>query len=426
MNQVEKSIQELTKTLQDKTVFIAVSAGIDSTLLLELASKYFTIIALHVNYKLRGVESDEDQKFLEEFCKERNIRLQTKVYDLGYELKQKPTNLQNRARQIRYDFFQDYLKKHKNAVLFIGHHADDQVETFFLHYFRNSGLAGLSGMKKRQDQIIRPFLDFSKQELIQCAEELKLTWREDQSNAKNEYLRNRFRNEIIPFVEKEIPEIKTSVLNLMNVLRENQGQIEQEISVVLGALQKTNNILIHELKSWRDDRFIEFLRQMEIPTGFLTEFKKLLYSQKGSRLDLTSRSKYQKIIRERDSLYFVKKETEIVNLPKLKSRVVHALPTSYSKNKLYLDNSKIEGVLHVRKWKVGDRIYPIGLNGSKLISDVLTDAKVPHNERANQWVICDESKIISCGRFCIDRRAIASSESSIILCLEIIHSKAIQ
>ena len=426
MNQVEKSIQELTKSLQDKTVFIAVSAGVDSTLLLELASKYFTVIALHVNYKLRGDESDEDQKFLKEFCKERNIRLKTKVYDLGFELKQKPTNLQNRARQIRYDFFQDNLKKHTNSVLFIGHHSDDQVETFFLHYFRNSGLAGLSGMKKRQDRIIRPFLDFSKQELIQCAKELKLIWREDRSNAKNEYLRNRFRNEIIPFVEKEIPEIKTSVLNLMKVLSENQGQIEQEISFVISALQKTTSILINELKSWGDERFIELLRQLEIPTGFLTEFKKLLYSQKGARLDLTSQAKYQKIIRERDSLHFVQKETEIENLPKLKSRIVHALPTTYSKNKLYLDNSKIEGDLYVRKWKVGDRIYPIGLNGSKLISDVLTDAKVPHNERANQWVLCDESKIISCVGYCIDRRAIASSESSIILCLEIIHSKTIQ
>lgn len=426
MNQVEKSIQELTKSLQDKTVFIAVSAGIDSTLLLELASKYFTIIALHVNYKLRGVESDEDQKFLEEFCKERNITLQTKVYDLAYELKQKQTNLQNRARQIRYDFFQDYLKKYQNSVLFIGHHADDQVETFFLNYFRNSGLAGLSGMKKTRDQIIRPFLDFSKQELIQCAKELKLNWREDRSNAKNEYLRNTFRNEIIPFVEKEIPEIKTSVIKLMKVLRENQGQIEQEISVVISALQKTNNILIHELKTWRDERFIEFLRQLEIPTGLLTEFKKLLYSQKGARLVLTSRARYQKIIRERDSLYFVQKETEIENPIKLKSRLVRALPNTYSKNKLYIDNSKVKGDLYVRKWKVGDRIYPIGMNGSKLISDVLTDAKVPHNERANQWVICDQSKIISCVGFCIDRRAIASSESSIILCLEIIHAKAIK
>lgn len=426
MNQVEKSIQELTKSLLDKTVFIAVSAGVDSTLLLELASKYFTVIALHVNYKLRGDESDEDQKFLEEFCKERNIRLKTKVYDLGFELKQKPTNLQNRARQIRYDFFQDNLKKHKNAVLFIGHHSDDQVETFFLHYFRNSGLAGLSGMKKRQDRLIRPFLNFSKQELIQCAKELKLIWREDRSNAKNEYLRNRFRNEIIPFLEKEIPEIKTSVLNLMKVLSENQGQIEQEISFVISALQKTNNILIHELKSWGDERFIELFRQLEIPTGFLIEFKKLLYSRKGARIDLTSHATFQKIIRERDSLHFVQKETEIENPPKLKSRIVHALPTTYSKNKLYVDNSKIEGDLYVRKWKVGDRIYPIGMNGSKLISDVLTDAKVPHNERANQWVLCDESKIISCVGYCIDRRAIASSESSIILCLEIIHSKTIQ
>jgi tRNA(Ile)-lysidine synthase len=419
MNQLEKTIQNLAHEINPEIVFVAVSAGVDSTLLLELASSYFKVIALHVNYKLRGVESDLDQLFLEEFCLKKRIPIQIKVHDLKTELQLKSNNLQNRAREIRYEFFRENLSNNENSVLFLGHHADDQIETFFMNYFRNSGIAGLSGMKQQNGNFFRPFLAFSKKEITEFAEEKKLVWREDKSNVKNDYLRNRFRNEIIPDLENQIPDLKRSVLILMYVLQENQIALEQDLAIFIENTKINRNVSVIEFSSWGDERWIELIRQLGLSTGFLHEFKKLLKSRKGAKLNFPENEVIKSVIREKDSLYFVFSEGKNDNVPVLISSMVSELPDEFSKKTLYLDDSKIDGKLIIRKWRTGDRIYPIGMVGSKLISDILTDAKVPHIERNNQWVLCDNSKIISCIGFCIDRRVIAKKDSKKIRCIEI-------
>ena len=421
MNQVEKSIQNLTKEIGSKTVFVAVSSGVDSTLLLDLASQYFDVIALHVNYKLRDKESDKDQDFLEEFCSQRNIPIQIKVHDLKSELKEKSANLQNRAREIRYAFFRENLDKTQPSVLFVGHHSNDQIETFFIQFYRNSGIAGLAGMKEQEGHVFRPFLQFSKKELLICAEERNLFWREDQSNSKNVYVRNRFRNEIIPELEKNIPELKQSVLKIMHVLQENQDIIAKETSLLIDELRNKNTVSLSEVNQWGDERIIELFRQLNVPSGFLSEFKKLMLSKKGARLDFPAKSNIGKIIRETDSLFFEFKKFRFECKLRINSSIVFELPKVFTKEKLYLDAAKIDGELHIRKWQTGDRIFPIGIKGSKLISDVLTDSKVLNANRQNQWVLCDESKIISCIGFCIDRRAIATNATEIIKCVEIEH-----
>ena len=419
MNPVEKAIQKLAGEINPKIVFVAVSSGVDSTLLLDLLSTYFNVVALHVNYKLRGEESDQDQAFLEEFCAKKNIPFLVKEHDLKTELSLKVKNLQNRAREIRYEFFRENLENNTDSFLFLGHHADDQIETFFIHYFRNSGIAGLSGMKLNNGLIYRPFLPFSKQELLECAKEKNLFWREDQSNSKNIYLRNRFRNEIIPALTEQVPELKSSILKLMSILQENQALIQQEISVYIRELTKKKSVLISELIDFGDERWIELLRQANVPTGFLIEIKKLLHSKKGARLIFPKNAMIHAVIREKEELFFEFDKEVTSAKPNLKISIVTELPTSYNKQDLYLDDSKIDGELTLRKWSRGDRIFPLGITGSKLISDVLTDAKVPHAQRYNQWVLCDGSKLISCIGFCIDRRAIATAETKKIRCVQI-------
>ena len=419
MNQLEQSLQNLARKINPEIVFVAVSAGVDSTLLLELTASYFKVIALHVNYKLRGEDSDLDQSFLESFCAKKSIPIHVKVHDLKTELQYKSSNLQNRAREIRYDFFKENLSKHQNSVLFLGHHSDDQIETFFINYFRNSGMAGLSGMKEQNGKFFRPFLAFAKNEIVECAKEKMLIWREDQSNAKNDYLRNRFRNEIIPAIEKHIPSFKSSVLNLTQVLQKNQIQLEEEISIFIEFTKVKRNIPIIEFANWGDERWIEMLRQLKLPTGFLTELKKLLHTSKGAKLKFPKNGLIRSVIREKDSFYFEFHEPKTQNKPKLTSSIVSNLPTVFSKQILFLDDDKIKGELTLRKWSRGDRIYPIGINGSKLISDVLTDAKVTHADRNEQWVLCDDSKIISCIGHCVDRRAIATKNTIKIRCIRI-------
>ena len=422
MNKIEESIRNLANEISPTTVFVAVSGGVDSMLLIDLSAKYFNVIALHVNYKLRGSESEGDQVFLEEFCAKSTIPIFTKEVDLHAELVKKSTNLQNRAREIRYNFFKEKLSENPNSVLFVAHHSDDQIETFFIQFYRNSGIAGLSGMKDRDGNVFRPFLHFSKKEMIECAVERNLHWREDQSNAKNVYVRNRFRNEIIPVLQEEIPTIKPSILKIMDVLKENQCLIEQEISSFIDEVRIKRIVPLSAFDFWGDERIIEFFRQLGISSGFLKEFKKILRSNKGARLDFPKSAQIKSLIREKDAMFFEFDSLYLEMKPGIKSYFVDELPEVFTKEKLYLDHSKIEGELHLRKWKLGDRIFPIGVKGSKLISDVLTDAKVLNSNRTNQWLLCDESKIISCLGYCVDRRAIANFTTEIIRCVEIEHS----
>lgn len=415
MNDIQLSINNLRKKIEVSTVFVAVSGGIDSMLLLDLIRKEFPVTALHVNYQLRGIDSDLDSTFVQEFCKVHAIPIKVLTYDLGTELKNKKSNLQNRAREIRYDFFNQQLEGVPNSYLFIGHHADDQIETFFIQYFRSAGISGLAGMKEISNRIVRPFLSFSKNELQVFAQEIGLTWREDQSNKKNDYIRNKFRNLLLPNLEKEIPTLRESVLRMMNCLQENQTRIEKEVELIVKEIISNKQLKIVDIISLEAEQTIELFRQLGISTNYLSEWKKLIDSQKGIELPISQSDKLISIIREEHSFYFNFVNQINSTVPGFEIQEVSSLPEHFSKSILYFDKSKIKGAIFIRLWQQGDRIFPIGLAGSKLISDVLTNAKVPHARRKNQWVLCDDEKILSCINHCVDRRAIASSRSKAIL-----------
>lgn len=419
MSLVEEKLLILSRQIKSDIVFVSVSGGVDSMLLLALSSKYFNVHALHVNYQLRGKESDEDEFFVDEFCSKRGIPLSVLKYDLRKELKAKKTNLQNRAREIRYNFFSSFLQKNESSFLFLAHHSDDQIETFFLQFYRNSGIAGLSCMREINNKFVRPFLDCSKEEIIACALVNNINWREDSTNSKNNYLRNRFRNELIPSLSREIPTLNSSILDLIACFQVTQNLLEEEIREIKNQLFLYSRMEIELAKSLTNEKLIELFRQLSIPKSMLSEWKKLLIARKGAMIKLPQLSDYISITRENDYLEFISSEKQSVKAPKIITQIVNSVPDSFDKNTLYLDFEKISGELNLRHWKIGDRIYPIGLSGSKLISDVLTDSKVPNHLRKKKWLLCDREKIISCIGYAIDRRAIVSVKSQKILEVEI-------
>ena len=421
MQSIQKAIKDIQEKLGSVPVFVAVSGGVDSMLLLELVKDYFSVVALHVNYNLRGKESDLDEELVREFCFNKNIRLVVYNYNLETELKHKKSNLQNRAREIRYEFFRQQLEKTPNSYLFVGHHADDQIETFFIQYLRNAGIAGLSGMKEISNRIVRPFLPFTKVQLTTVAQEIGLHWREDESNSKNDYLRNKLRNQILPAIEIEIPAIHSSIITLMNCLQENQIRLETEAKRLVETIKISGTLDLDTISLLDATLTVELLRQLDISTTYLLEWNKLIDSQKGSKLIISQSKILISIIREENGFYF-----QLVNdfkkiEPQFRAFSVAVLPNEFSKSIIFFDQQKIKGEISMRLWKNGDRIYPLGVNGSKLISDVLTNSKVPHVDRINQWVLVDEEKILACVHYCLDRRAIANQSTSDILCIEINH-----
>jgi tRNA(Ile)-lysidine synthase len=416
-NKLQQEIASFLSQHDAAHYFIAVSGGMDSMLLLELVSGlYSNLTVLHVNYHLRGEESEADQAFVQAYCHSKgipflvhNIRLSDKLKDGG--------NLQQLARDERYAFFKQHLDATPQARLLVAHHQDDQFETFWLQLFRGSGMSGLKGMRAENGRILRPLLPYSKLELSNCAQSISLKWREDSSNQKTTYQRNLLRLTRLPELEREIPTLRDSVLYLQQLFQAHLTDFESTLSILMETLKNTDTITLSELIQLQDYQLIELIKKVGVPTAHLDAFLHLISAETGKKITWrnTEFGLYHAVIRERESLRFIRTSSAPVRMPEIHIEKVTSLPTIFSKYVLYLDADHLNGALHVRHWKIGDRIYPIGLNGSKLISDILKDAKVQHSEKKQQFVLCDDENILACIGHCIDRRAIAKKESREIL-----------
>lgn len=415
MNKIVEYLKSFFSTNPADLYFIAVSGGVDSMLLLELMfEEKLPIHVLHVNYHLRGIESKEDELLLRNYCESNKIPLTVESIYLKEKLEANGGNLQNEARKVRYDFFQKELNKVPNAKLVLAHHLNDQLETFFLQLFRNSGIAGLSGMKTVNNKLLRPLLIFKKEEIYSLAIDRNISWREDKSNLKNDYNRNRLRNEIIPFLSSEIPSLEKSILLLQEIFEENLLETHQKISTIYLKTEKLGCLKLATWNQLHSIEKIELLKKLEIPTYLFDAFNKLAQAQKGAKIQWNTDLIQKLVIRENDYFQFITNEVEF-KLPNIKIEKTSLLPSTFSKSTIFLDESKITGKMTIRKWQIGDRIFPIGLRGSKLISDVITDAKTPNYLRENQLVLTDDDKILACLNLSIDRRAIASKSSQSIL-----------
>ncbi|MFN5787109.1 MAG: tRNA lysidine(34) synthetase TilS [Flavobacteriia bacterium] len=392
--------------------FVACSGGVDSiTLLFLLHSLKKKVSAIHVNYLLRGEESEKDQQLVEETCKQLGIPCHVKRVDLNRYLQEAGGNMQEQARKVRYSYFETFKVKRDHFIV-LGHHADDQVETFFLNLARGGGMMGLSAMLPNHEQYLRPFLTFTKQEILDYARKHQLNWREDLSNAKNDYSRNKLRNVILPELEKGIPSLRQSVLTIVDAFQTTQQELEILTKDLVKKIEDERVLLIEEYKELGEFERIELLRQLDLAPSVTEELNKLTNAEKGKRIHLND-SRFQMIIRETDHFYFGEEEPMLI-LPSVVKIIVEQLPATYTKDEIYLDPKKIKGVLTVRTWRKGDRMKPVGLAGSKLVSDILTDAKVPHSVRSHQLVLTDDEKILWCVGFAIGREAIASKDSEIL------------
>ena len=401
--------------------FVAVSGGLDSMCLLWALNKLnLPLHVLHVNYNLRGKESIEDENLVKDYCQRIGVPLTIHAVDFKEFLKKNGGNLQQEARNLRYLFFKEVSEKHPKSKVLLAHHFDDQMETFWLQLYRQAGMAGLSGMKAVNDRYLRPFLSVTKKELRVLAETNKIPWREDSSNSKNDYSRNRWRNEYLPFLNSKIPTLSASVAVLQNLFDQQLTTDKKKLEKWKNKILKTSKITLSEINEKPIYQLVELFKLLEIPLYNLPAILALVNSQKGSKRSWTSLSgPYNSVIREDNSLVFHTTNTKKFKLPSIEICEVIEVPKDFNKTTFYLNPEKISGKISLRKWEIGDRIHAIGLKGSKLISDVLTSAKVPNMEREQQLVLVDEEKIIACPGFCIDRRAVSKTGDQEIIRVKI-------
>jgi tRNA(Ile)-lysidine synthase len=300
---LEQHIQHFFEQHRHIPIAVACSGGVDSmTLLALLNTLQLPLLALHVNYHLRGEESIKDQQLVEAFCAEKNIPIKIKSIFLAEQLAEKGGNLQDEARKIRYAFFEEIKQQHK-ATIALAHHADDQIETFFLQLARHAGTMGLACMLPEHNNFIRPLLTIKKEDIQEYAQQNNIPWREDASNATNHYRRNKLRNQFIPELQAAIPSLTESVLLLIKTFQENQLELTASIQPISQHIQHTKQLPFTHFDPLTDSQLIELLRQQNIPFGFLNELHKLRHAENGKRIIIKKRK--LQIIRKKDNFYFL-------------------------------------------------------------------------------------------------------------------------
>ncbi|WP_026728813.1 tRNA lysidine(34) synthetase TilS [Flavobacterium denitrificans] len=395
--------------LAEKKLFLAVSGGLDSMVLLHLLKKLpYEIAVLHCNFQLRGLESFGDQEFIQNYCKQNNIPFFTTQFDTKAFAEDYKLSTQVAARELRYSWFYELLEEENFDYILTAHHADDNLETFIINLTRGTGLDGLTGIPEQNEKIIRPLLPFSREEILRYAEESKIQWREDSSNASNKYLRNKIRHDLVPILKEINPNFLNAFQKTQSYLQESQEMAEDASIMVYQQVAKEEGEDIHfdlnQLKKLPN--YKSYLYQWLNEFGFSAwnDIYDLVSGQSGKQV----LSEEFRLLKNRETLILSpisyepkddefeihENETE-VNFP-LKMRLCNVGHITIESNKsIFVDAEKIQFPLILRKWAEGDVFHPFGMQGkSKKVSKLFKDEKLSLIEKEKTWILCSGNQIV--------------------------------
>jgi tRNA(Ile)-lysidine synthase len=395
--------------LNGKKLLLATSGGLDSMVMAHLFHKLnFEIAIAHCNFQLRGMESFEDQNFVQEYANVYTIPLfltqfDTKAFAEDYKL-----STQVAARELRYNWFYELLETENYDYILTAHHADDNLETFLINLSRGTGLEGLTGIPEQNENIIRPLLQFSRQEIENYAKANNIQWREDSSNASDKYLRNKIRHHLVPMLKELNPNFITSFQKTQTYLQEAQDMVEDASIMVYQQVAKQDGDDIHfDLKQLNKlPNYKSYLYQWLNEFGFSAwdDICALVERQSGKQVF----SSEFRLLKDRDSLIlspfnFVNKEEEFF-IEENQKEVKIPLNLSFSKvadmslvsnTTIFVDADKLKFPLVLRHWNEGAVFQPFGMEGkSKKVSKLFKDEKLSLIDKDNTWLLYSNNEIV--------------------------------
>ncbi|MCL7762352.1 tRNA lysidine(34) synthetase TilS [Polaribacter sp. Z014] len=395
--------------LKDKKLLIAISGGIDSVVLAHLLSALnFNISLAHCNFNLRGKESDLDEEFVRELGKKQNINTFVTHFKTEEFAKENKQSTQIAARNLRYDWFNELIKKHQFDYILTAHHADDNLETFLINLTRGAGLDGLTGIPEINGNIVRPLLKFSRNDILTFVKENNISWREDKSNASTKYIRNKIRHQILPVLKEINPSLLETFAKTSEHLKESQQIIEDKIGEISNEITTTeNNILkIDVSKVEKLSNPKAYLYQLLKDYNFTEwdDVSNLLSAQSGKQIH----SKTHTLLKDRGFLLLAKKDfstapemtTEINENTTLITQPIHLKletveeKSTENKQTIYVDKQRLQFPLKLRKWQDGDFFYPAGMTGKKKLSKYFKDEKFSLLQKQNTWLLCNNDNAI--------------------------------
>lgn len=421
--------------LPGSKIIVALSGGRDSVVLLHLLIRAgFQVEAAHMNFSLRGSESDEDERFVIDLAEHWGVPLHIKRVDARTFAQAKKNSLQEAARILRYGWF-DELVVHSGAeAIAVAHHLDDSIETTFINLLRGTGIAGLAGIRPVNGRIVRPLMFATSAEVEEFAVSEGLRWRNDSSNYKDDYLRNRIRHHLLPLLRTVAGETHRGLESSLELISSQAGlyaELTEELRHKL--LEKIEDgayrIAIPNLKMHQHTAAI--LYQILVPFGFNSkqaqqinqalggQAGKVFHSSAyeihlGSRcIEISAKIKLSEVLEHQvfpSPPESCPVEFEIIDWQSEKQ-------FSQDAAQAWLDFDTLRLPLSLRSAKIGDRFVPLGMKKSQLLSDFFTNNHLSRHARKKTLLLIDaDGKIVwVCGHRIAHPYRIRPSTSKVLV-----------
>ena len=399
INLVKNFIKE--NNLENKTILLGLSGGVDSAVLLHILSKIknIKVVAIHLNHNWRGADSKKDEELARKIAKDKNIEFYSET--LPKNVKKTETI----ARELRYKFFEDCAKKFKADAVFLAHNKNDNVETLIYRLIKGTGPSGLNSIPKKRDLFLRPLIEVERKEIEKYANENGLIFAVDKSNFDTKYKRNLIREKILPLMKEINPETINSISNLINLNIMNQKIVDDVILKIQKQIIKNEKInrekFLNQTKEIQYEIINRYLKGILKTRDFKTIDKLVKFIQNNPQNKISiGKNLFLKIYN--NEIYILNSKKEITeNEIKLKEKnkfLNHEIsleevqtPDIFEENKFIKLFEKENFVIRTRK--EGDVFTPFGSKTPQKLKTYFIKKKIPSELRNKIPLIAANNEI---------------------------------
>ena len=411
IKEVNKDIERLSEGINSRFL-LTVSGGADSVAMLDIFSGLgYDCIVAHCNFHLRGEESDRDECFVKDLAKKYSLPLFIKSFKTKEYATENSLSIEMAARELRYAWFNELCDEQNCDYIVVAHHAGDVVETVFINLLRGTGIKGIVGISEKNGKIIRPFLKYSREDIQDYLAYKGLSYCEDSTNIKTDYIRNKIRHNIIPVFKDINPVFLQTMLENTSRFRDVEALFKSKVKEIQSSIVSfKEDVTYIDLEGLVNSPatptiLFEILKEYNFGSKIIDDIYNSIDAIAGKQFYSPS----HKLVKDREQLiiyplkekefkeYIIKEGVFEIDVPisiKLEYLDINNFVISRESNIACFDVDKIKFPLIVRKWRTGDLFYPFGMKGKKKkVSDYFTDKKFSLKEKEDVWILEIDGKI---------------------------------